>query len=156
MPPVLTSVSWIASELRPVRLMLHRRVAGDDDRLLERAKLHRDVDLEVAAGAQQDALVTGDREAGQLRGHREGAGRQVDQPVIAGAVGDGDARTEEHLTDGRNGDAGQRAALIISNGSTQAAIAPLGQHLACGHKARHDGQSPNHHFHGPAPFVCDD
>jgi hypothetical protein len=86
-----------------------------------------------------------------LRGHREGAGRQVDEPVIAGAIGDRHARTEEYVAGGGNRHAWQCAALAVTNASTQAALSTLGQYRARCHDARHDKQRPNHHVHASAP-----
>src|SRR5207253_7767277 len=100
---------------------------GDGDRLLERAELHRQIDLKVAAGAQQDALAARDREAGQLRRHRKGAGRQIDEPVLAGGISHGDAWTEEDVAGCSDGDAGQRTALTVAYGSSKAAIPALSQ-----------------------------
>ena len=60
-----------------------RRLAGDGDRLFERADLHVGVDRDRAGAGELDAFALDDAEAGQGERQRVGAGPQIDDLVLA-------------------------------------------------------------------------
>ena len=70
-----------------------RRLAGDGDRFRERADPQIRVDRGGERAGQLDALALDGAEAGQREGDGVGAGPQIDDAVLAGAVGDGATRT---------------------------------------------------------------
>ena len=100
----------------------HRRLAGDRDRFLQRPDLHHDVDLKVRAGAQQDIRAPVGRKPGQLGRNGVRARRQVDETVRSVSLRNRRRRLEERGAGGRNGDTGQRAALLVFHVPTQAAL----------------------------------
>ena len=85
-----------------------RRLAGDDDRFLDRADLHVGVDRHVGAADQLEAVALDGVEAGQREGHRVDARPEILDAVLTGAVGgDGTDLFDERRTRGLDGDAGQ-------------------------------------------------
>ena len=82
---------------------------------------------EGGAGAQQDPLATEGREARQLGRQRVGSGRQVDQPVVALFVGDGDHRAQQLRRGCGDGDAGERAALRVADVAAKTSLTGLRQ-----------------------------
>ena len=67
------------------------RLAGDGDRLFERADAHLGVDGRRERAGQRDAVTLDGVEAGQRERDRVGAGPQLGDAVLPDAVGDGGA-----------------------------------------------------------------
>ena len=125
----------------------HRRVAGDRDGFLQSAELQREVDLERGAGAKEDAFTLCGREAGELGGDRERAGRQVDQPVLAAFVGRGGLWTE-HLGRGRRDrHAREGAALGVNDNAPQPSETGLRRAGRCPRQASRNGGERSQHPH---------
>ena len=103
----------------------HRRVAGDRDRLGQRADLQIDVDAERDAGAHDDAFAAPRGKTGELGGHGIGAGRQIEQAVIAAGVADGRHRRQQRGTLRRHRHAGQHGALFVFDVAANAAVTSL-------------------------------
>ena len=105
--------------LSPGALHVHdRALAGDGDGLLERADPHLGVDRRGERSGQLDAFATEGAEAGQREVDGVGAGPEILDAVLAGAVADGSA---DFLDEGRtarfNGDAGENRARRVSDGT---------------------------------------
>jgi hypothetical protein len=95
-----------------------RRLAGDGDRLLERADSHFRVHHAGEVGGELDLITLDDAEAGQREGDAVDAGSQAGDLVSAFRIGDGcadlfDQRRARHL----DGDTRQDSAGSISNRS---------------------------------------
>ena len=112
-------VEHVAADRRLASDALHvhdRRFRRHGDRLLERA----DPKLRVHRGGRHagelDAFPPDGAESGELEGDDVGAGPQIDDPVLAGAVGRRDADLlDQHVARDFNGDAGQHRAGGVSH-----------------------------------------
>ena len=106
----------------------HGRFARDRDRLVECAERHRDVDLEVDGGPQQNPIALVGREPRQFRGDGVLARRQVDQAVVARRVGDAGGGCDHVGARRGDRDTRQDPALVILHVAAQAAARGLRLH----------------------------
>ena len=95
-----------------------RALAGDGDRLLERADAHLGVDRRGERSGQLDAFAPEGAEPGQREVDGVGSGPEILDAVLAGAVAD---RGADFLDEGRtarfNGDARENRARRVSDGA---------------------------------------
>ena len=92
----------------------HRRFSRDGDRLRDAADHHVGVHGRGERAAQLDALAPDGAETGEAERHGVGPGPQLDDPVCAGAVGDGRARLfDEGGAGGLDGDARQEGPRCV-------------------------------------------
>ena len=95
-----------------------RRIGLDGDRLVECADSQHDIDADVQAGAHVNVLPHELREALNLGGDRVDAWQHVEQAVVALIVGHRRDRRGSRWARGHDGDAGQRAALLVAHVTT--------------------------------------
>ena len=106
----------------------------------KRADLQVRVDRRGERSGQLDALALDGAEAGQRERDRIGAGPQVDDAVLAAAVGDGGADLfNQHVARGLDGDAGQHGAGRVLDDAGDGGLA----NAVAGRITRHARTSSN-------------
>ena len=114
----------------------HGRRARHGDRFLERTELQGHVlHLEVGARPQQNALEIENRKPRQFCSQGVGPGRKIGDPKFPARVGDPHPGRQRLGASGRDRDPGERAALLVSDRASQAAVSGLRRRL------RDDGKS---------------
>ena len=104
-----------------------RRLAGDFDRLGQLAHCHDHVDGEVDPRSNDDVGPGELREPGELRGEGVIARNEVQEPVVALAIRDGNVRRRSRRTGRGDRHPGQHAALLVANVATDGAFGRLAE-----------------------------
>jgi hypothetical protein len=92
-----------------------RRLARDGDRLLDGGDPQRHGQVDVLSDAQLDVVAYDGGESLERDGELVVAGRQVQEPELAGVIAHGGIRTIRSLE--RDGHAGEYAALLVGYGT---------------------------------------
>ncbi len=120
--------------------------AAHRHRLLQRCQLHRAIDGDRLAHRYDDAFAHERRKSGELELQRVGAGVDRGEAILPGGAGRCGRGAHDRRAGERDGDAGQRAALIVSDLANQ-----LAEHLPglCGSRTESDGEHNRQGSEGP-------
>ena len=130
-----------------------RRRAAHRHGLLQRRQLHRAVDGDRLAHRHHDAFAHERRKSGELELQRVGARVDRREAILPGGAGRCARGAHDRRAGERDRDAGQRAALIVSDLANQ-----LAEHLArlCRGRNESDGEHDRQGSEGPKDRTCQD